>query len=266
MIDDFNKDCLKIIQITDTHLFSVESLLFGVNCNRTFDFVTQQIFKNELHDTDLIILTGDLSQDESLGSYQYLVNSFKPYKTPIFWIPGNHDNVNFMNTAFNESPSFSRVNQLELKHWVFLFLNTQLEGEINGFINQDDFILIKNGIKNAESSKKKIALIMHHHPLPVGTPLIDKYTLNNQDDLWKIINHTKVELVLFGHVHGDYVQHHNNVKIESAPATCFQFKKGSTNLDIENVVGYKIHYFKQGNHSSKSVIWDLTDEVNLLYS
>ncbi|MBA2711277.1 MAG: metallophosphoesterase [Tatlockia sp.] len=259
MVNDIDKkDYLKIIQLTDTHLFSNDSLLFGVNCNRTFDIVTNNLFKNELHDTDLILLTGDLSQDESFGSYQHLINTFKPYQVPVFWIPGNHDNLNLMNIAFSVSPLFFRRDQLELKHWIFIFLNTQLEGSINGFINQHDLILIKNGIKKAALLNKKIALIMHHHPVSLGTPLIDKYFINNQEELWKIIGNTKVELAICGHVHGDYTLHHNNVKVESAPATCFQFKKGSTTLEIENLVGYKTHYFELGNHRSKSVIWDVT--------
>ncbi len=263
MVNDFDKkDCLKIIQLTDTHLFSDDSLLFGVNCNRTFDIVTHNIFKNELQDTDLIFLTGDLSQDESLGSYQYLLNAFKPYQIPVIWIPGNHDNLNLMNTVFNLSPLFFRIDQIELKHWIFIFLNTQLEGSINGFINQNDLILIENGIKNATLLNKKIALIMHHHPVSVGTPLIDKYFINNQEKLWEIISHTNVELAICGHVHGDYTLYHNNVKVESAPATCFQFKKCSTTLEIENLVGYKIHYFEQGNHSSESVIWNVTNEIS----
>ncbi|MBA2652249.1 MAG: metallophosphoesterase [Tatlockia sp.] len=263
MVNNINKkDCVKIIQLTDTHLFSNDSLLFGVNCNKTFDKVIDHIYKHELHDTDLILLTGDLSQDESQGSYQYLLNAFKPFQIPVIWIPGNHDNLNLMDATFSKSSFFFRMKQLELKHWIFIFLNTQLEGEINGFINQDDFISIKNGIENGALFNKKIALIMHHHPVSVDTPLIDKYIINNQEELWKNIRNSNVELAICGHVHGDYLIHHNNVKIESAPATCFQFKKGSTTLDIENLVGYKIHYFEQGNHHSKSVIWDVTNEIS----
>ena len=41
----YKQDFLKIIQLTDTHLFSNDTLLFGVNCNRTFDTVTNNIFK-----------------------------------------------------------------------------------------------------------------------------------------------------------------------------------------------------------------------------
>lgn len=262
MVNDFiEKDCLKVIQLTDTHLFSNDSLLFGVNCNKTFDIVTDHIFKNELHNTDLVFLTGDLSQDESAGSYQYLLNAFKPYQIPLIWIPGNHDDLNLMTTVFSQSPLFLRLNQIELKHWIFIFLNTQLEGSINGFIKQNDFELINNSIENAALSNKKIALIMHHHPAPVSTPLIDKYYINNQTELWDCISNSNVELALCGHVHGDYVFYCNNVKVEASPATCFQFKKGSTTLEIDNSLGYKIHYFEQGNHRSESVILDVMNET-----
>lgn len=257
-----NKSTLKIIQLSDTHLFANNELLHGNDCNKTFDLIIERIFKTESHDTDCIFLTGDLSQDESIGSYHHLLNAFKPYQIPVIWIPGNHDNLDLMRSVFSNSSLFHKVNQLELKHWLFIFLNTQLEGSINGFINQDDLDSVKDGIKKAESLNKNIVLVMHHHPAPFSTPLIDQYGINNQEELWIHIINSNVKLLLCGHVHGDYILHYNNVKIESAPSTCFQFKKGSTTLEIENLIGYKIHYFEQENHRSKSVFWDATNEIS----
>lgn len=115
------KEKLKILQITDTHLFSTNSHLFGVNPNKNFNEVMKTVFNQELKDTDFILLTGDLSQDETMNSYQYLVESFRHCEKPVFWIPGNHDNEKFMTEVFRQLALFKRGVFLELKHWFFLF-------------------------------------------------------------------------------------------------------------------------------------------------
>ncbi len=253
MLNDFaTKDSLKIIQITDSHLFSDDSRLFGVNPNKNFDEVIKVFFKKEHPDTDFILLTGDLSQDETPAAYQYLLESFKTCKKPVFWIPGNHDDEQIMETIFTQSSLFNRKRLLKLKHWSLLFINSKLENSGNGYLNPRELNEIKTQVN---TSKKNIALIMHHHPIPVNTPLIDRYILNNQDDLWDIISHSKTKLIITGHVHGDYSLVHHGVKIECSPATAYQLKKGTEILQIENTMGYKIHYFERDKHYSKGVVW-----------
>ncbi|MFA5961053.1 MAG: metallophosphoesterase [Tatlockia sp.] len=252
MVEKFySQDRLKIIQLTDTHLVSNNSELFGFNTNDNFNRVMDSVFKKEINDTDFILLTGDLSQDETAGSYQYLLDAFQPCSIPVFWIPGNHDDFELMNTVFNQSSLFNFPKFIDLKHWIFLFINTQLEGSINGYINSNDLLMIKNQLSEAAEKNKNIVLVMHHHPTEVDTPLIDEYILNNREELWSIISDSRVKMIISGHVHGDYSFNHRGVKIECAPATCFQFQKGSTSLQIENSIGYKIHNFELGSVDNK---------------
>jgi Icc protein len=253
MENDFStKEKLKILQLTDTHLFSTTSDLFGVNPNKNFNEVMKAVFNQELKDTDFILLTGDLSQDETMNSYQYLVEPFKHCEKPVFWIPGNHDNEKFMTEVFRQLALFKRGTFLELKHWIFLFINSKLEGSENGYLSQDELNELENKLKVCD---KNVALIMHHHPTPVNTPLIDKYILNNRDEFWDLISKTKVKLIITGHVHGDYSLVKNDIKIECSPATSFQLKKGVSTLEIDHTIGYKIHYFDKGEYYSKAVVW-----------
>ncbi|ARG97370.1 metallophosphoesterase [Legionella micdadei] len=253
MLNEFStKGSLKILQVTDTHLFANHSTLFGAQPNKNFDEVMNFIVKKELQDTDFILLTGDLSQDESPETYQHLLESFIGCKKPVFWLPGNHDNEKIMSEVFSQHFLFNRIKFLELKHWNLLFINSKLEGSENGYISFSDLNDVERNIKESE---KNVALIMHHHPIPVNTPLIDQYILNNRDDLWRIISDSKVKLIITGHVHGDYSLFHHGVKIECSPASAFQLKKGVATLQIENSKGYKIHYLDGDQHRSKAVIW-----------
>jgi Icc protein len=45
--------------------------------------------------------------------------------------------------------------------------------------------------------------------------------------------------------------------METDPATCFQFKKETTSLEIETRIGYKIYYFSSKNYVVKSKIWNI---------
>ena len=63
----------KIIQITDTHLFENDDLeLFGVKRNKKFEKVIEKIIDEDISDTDLILFTGDISQDTPPRSAHFL--------------------------------------------------------------------------------------------------------------------------------------------------------------------------------------------------
>ncbi len=255
------KDKLRILQITDCHLFlSNNESMMGFNNNKNFFDVIHTIKNDHVQDTDLIFLTGDLSQDETIESYEHIASQLKNVDIPIYWIPGNHDNQANMAEVFSKYPHFVNKKCLELKHWVFVFLNTQKIGSASGFLDQDEMNFLGDTI--VRNKDKKIAVVMHHHPTPFNTPLIDNYILENRDIFWRVIDNSSVKIVLCGHVHGDYSLSINNVQIESAPATCFQFKKGSLTMVLENNIGYKIYYFDCNGVRSKSEIWMEQTHVN----
>jgi len=250
------KDSLKIIQITDSHLFSSnKQLMMGSRNNENFFDVVYKIKNNHLHDADLIFLTGDLSQDKTIRSYQHIASALKDINIPIYWIPGNHDNKDNMSKVFSNYPLFQSKRYLDLKNWVFVFLNTQNTGLDSGFLDQDELAFLDDLINKNKHKKKNIAIVMHHHPIEFNTPLIDSYILENRNVFWSAIKKSNVKVVLCGHVHGDYGFDINNIRIESAPATCFQFKKGASNLELEKNIGYKIHYFGYNIVKSQSDIW-----------
>ncbi|EGY28098.1 protein of unknown function, metallo-dependent phosphatases domain [Candidatus Regiella insecticola 5.15] len=95
---------------------------------------------------------------------------------------------------------------------------------------------------------------MHHPPFPVGTPLIDDYILKNGEDLLKkFFEYKNIELIICGHAHGDYQFNYHDVNIEVAPATCFQFKKGTLDVTVETRSGYRIFDFKREDYTSKTI-------------
>jgi Icc protein len=246
---------VKIIQISDTHLFAKDELeIFGVKSNHKFSEVMQKILDEDSHDTDMIFLTGDISQDETTESYQLIAKSLSSFNIPIFWLPGNHDNLVLADEVLQQAKSFNRVSKLALEKWHFIFLNTKIDSVNDGQLSQSELNMLSHELLECPEDKK-IAIVMHHHPAPVNTPLIDNYILKNKDDFWKIITGTKVELVICGHVHGDYSFKYNNIMIESSPATCLQWEKGAKDLKFDMRTGYKIYHLNDNGYMATAKMW-----------
>lgn len=250
-----DKDIFKMIQITDCHLFSDESLMLNVNTHQTFINVVDTIKKDELGDADAIFLTGDLSQDESTESYHKLIKHLSGFNKKIYWIPGNHDNVENMDLVLSSHPAFIKTTCLETPYWDFIFLNTKKQGCDDGFLSEDELLKLKNQLEL--SKNKTIGIVMHHHPAALGTPMIDVYMLKNKECFWDTIAGYKVKLILCGHVHGDYCIPLGGRKVlEAAPSTCIQWVKGAVEPAFENKIGYKVYYFGKKDYAAKARIWD----------
>ena len=88
-----NEGPIQFIQITDTHLLETEQgHLLGLETQYSLDCVLKTV-QSENSDIDFFVVSGDLSQDGSLSSYQRLKDSLAPFKVPSFWFAGNHDDA-----------------------------------------------------------------------------------------------------------------------------------------------------------------------------
>ncbi|MDU3506582.1 MAG: metallophosphoesterase [Morganella morganii] len=82
---------VRILQITDTHLFAGETdTLLGINTLHSYHAVLDAIVKQQLP-ADLIVATGDLVQDQSTRAYQRFTDGIARLPAPCVWLPGNHD-------------------------------------------------------------------------------------------------------------------------------------------------------------------------------
>lgn len=249
-----SKDYFKVIQITDSHLFKENADLFGVDSNKNFNFIINKVIDTELVDLDAIFLTGDLSQDQSPESYEIIADKIASLKVPAYWIAGNHDSLELMSPIFKQHAFLKFTRKLSTPSWDFIFLNTCLVGHDDGHISICEMQELENSIVNANNSN--IALVMHHHPVEVGTPLVDNYILQNNQALLKLISKYNINLIICGHVHGDYSLKYHNTDIHTSPATCLQWKKGTHELVIDHRIGYKIYYFKDTGYDIKTRIWN----------
>ena len=92
----------RIVQISDCHLpANPEQTYRGIN---PLHHLVALIPKVKALKPDLLLATGDLSEDGSRVSYQVLQEIFMPLGIPVLALPGNHDDPQLLADAFPGSP------------------------------------------------------------------------------------------------------------------------------------------------------------------
>ncbi len=244
-----------LVQISDTHLFSDKNLsLKGSNTysnlKKTIEAVSRLKEKPEL-----VLLTGDLSQDYTPESYKHLKELLEPLKIKYYLLPGNHDDVRIINKVFQYNWVKDQVDySFEYNEWFFYFIDSTVFPNNWGELSDKQLIDFDKMI----SLKKNIPIIvfMHHHPVPVRSKWIDEMALKNADAFNKIIRkNPQIKAVLFGHVHQVFEEIIDGVFYTSAPATSYQVVPRVDNFAVEKLVpGFKFISLQDNKFSSK-VIW-----------
>ncbi|MNP44810.1 3',5'-cyclic adenosine monophosphate phosphodiesterase CpdA [compost metagenome] len=70
--------------------------------------------------------------------------------------------------------------------------------------------------------------------MPVGCAWLDQHNLKNADDLFAVLaRHPQQKTILFGHVHQEFDEVHQGVRLIASPSTCIQFKPLSDGFSLD---------------------------------
>lgn len=231
---------MKIIQITDMHLFcETGKTLFDYNTYNGLQAVVDYVHRHE-RAVDAVLLTGDISQDETEASYVLALEQVKRLGVPVYWVQGNHDDRACMSSVFAREPRVYPADQLFVSGWKCIVVDTIVTGEDGGYLTNEERCRVESLLTQAREQQLSVVLIMHHHPVAVGTPLLDDCMLGNGNELLQVVDqYPEVRAMICGHAHNDYLLRHKHCHIDVAPATCFQWKKGTSTLSTEDKRGYR---------------------------
>jgi len=240
-----------ILQITDLHLFAQASqTLLGVNTDDSFNAVVDMAH-SQFPDADMLCLTGDLSQDETVPAYERVAEKLKIFHCPKYWIPGNHDDTHHIQNVFSDH-HVQRQKHIVLEDWQIIMLDTKKLNAVEGYMSDDQFELLDDAL--GSHPEHHAIIFMHHHALPVGSHWLDNLMLTNADKFWESIEPYKnVCAVVSGHVHQEHEARRGDVLFYSTPSTCFQFKRNSDPFAVENLMpGFRsIGLFSYGSFKTK---------------
>lgn len=205
---------MKIIHISDIHLTENGHEIWGVNTLNQFCKTIKKI--KEQDGIDGIVVSGDLSNDGTRWTYEFIDQTFEEVGIPTYCCPGNHDNLEEFYHDYK--PSFIEIcDEFELCGWNFIMVNSVVAGMSRGFFNPQ---LLSRQVSKCCGP---VAIVLHHPPIE-QEGWLNRELLENRDEFNDIIHHAgNVKLVLYGHTHFYTTKIINRIVYSSAPSIGFAF-------------------------------------------
>ena len=222
-------ESLKILQITDTHLYAdADGRLLGVNTLDSFHAVIDA-FLDTGWKPDLILCTGDLVHDASPEGYRKLGALLDRFGVPVCCLPGNHDNPPVMHEYLRgEHVSCPRV--VDAKGWRLVLLDSVIPGEVGGRLEAGELEALARAL---DGNTRPTLISLHHQPVPVGSAWLDGMGLENAAALEGLLaGHPEVKGLLWGHVHQQFDEVRNGIRLMASPSTCIQFAPHSDDFSV----------------------------------
>lgn len=187
---------LKVIQLSDCHVTGDPNVSYrGEDPRASLCAVVDRIIA---WSPDLVLATGDLSEDASKASYQFLANQFERIHSPLWVTAGNHDDARVMHQVFPRT-SLGEPVRVHDGGWQVILMNSARPGEVPGRLDKDQL----EGLRAMLHDDERPALLaLHHQPWLVGSPWIDRYPLTDPAPFIEVLDAgPERQLVLWGHVH-----------------------------------------------------------------
>jgi Icc protein len=245
---------LRVLHLTDPHLFAdPQGSLRGTATRASLQAVLAHYRASDWQ-ADLVMVTGDLIQDDSAAAYDNFCAVLGSLDLPVYCLPGNHDVRALMRAAL-AAPPFYYCGTVERGDWLLVSLDSCVSDQAGGSVSDAEFARLDAAV--ATSSARNVMVCLHHPPVPMGSKWLDTVGLDNGDEfLARVVRCGKVRLVIFGHVHQSYEGEHAGIHIIATPSTCSQFVAGSDEFAIDDhpPAYRRIELHPDGTHSNK-LIW-----------
>lgn len=228
---------LMLVQLTDSHLFAdAQGRLLGMDTADSLSRVVELV-RAEQPRVDLILASGDLSQDGSLESYRRFAALTAPLDAPARWFAGNHDEAQMLHEACVGTERLQMVT--DLGNWRLIALDSSIPGAVPGQLDAAQLAQLEAALDSA--GERHVLLSFHHHPIPVGCNWLDPIGLRNADALFAVVDrYPNLRCMLWGHVHQEIDRQRNGVRLLASPSTCVQFAPGSKEFQVSSEApGYR---------------------------
>lgn len=218
----------RILHITDTHLVVPPARVSGVldtaslleECVATVAAALPRIGR-----VDVLLVTGDLSDDGSLESYELFRRMVEPLGLPILAIPGNHDLREPMRAAFDDLGLFGQAGRL---NWVrdidglrIVGIDTLVEGSGGGVVNEATLAFLEDAL----TASGPVLLAMHHPPFASSIRFMDGIGLAGAEGLADVLERSPAEIrILCGHLHLVATGSIGGIPAIVGPSTCSTFQ------------------------------------------
>lgn len=232
-----DKQPLRIAQITDTHIHAAaDGALLGLNTRKCLDQVIQQV--REDGPFDLVVASGDLAHDGSDAAYRQVREQLGALDTPVYCLPGNHDENAAIRTHL-EGDHFHCARNLQRGGWQQVFLDSTRPGAEGGHLDSNELDALAAAL-DAHPDLPAVVWL-HHQPVFMDSRWLDTMAVDNPEAFFAIIDrHPQVRAVVWGHVHQAFDRQRGELRLLASPSTCLQFLPASEDFAVDEVPpGYR---------------------------
>tara|TARA_R110001599_G_scaffold353459_1_gene592513 strand:- start:218703 stop:219542 length:840 start_codon:yes stop_codon:yes gene_type:complete len=232
-------DSVRIVQLTDTHLCKVQGgTLLGMDTDHSLQAVIDLV-KAERPVMDLLLGTGDLSDQGALEAYRRLQQYFAQLTEVNCWLPGNHDDRANMAAVADHPLRLCR--EVRVGRWQVLMLDSQVPGEVGGKLGTVELALLEDALTAAAAEELYSLVCLHHQPVKIGCEWLDEQMVADAPAFFSILDRFPgVRGLLWGHVHQQVDRQQGGVQLMATPSTCVQFAPGSAGFKADSAApGYR---------------------------
>lgn len=238
MSSAFAKDTsVLLVQLSDSHLFAeADARLLGMNTRQSLEKVIDSVLAEQAQ-IDVLIATGDLSQDGSVESYRAFRELSARIAAPTRWLPGNHDELPQMAEGAQQSDLLKPL--IDVGNWRITLLDSAVPGSVPGYLPDDQLQLLVQAL--SEAPQRHHLICLHHHPVSIDCAWMEPIGLRNPEALFAVLGRfPQAKAVLWGHIHQAFDQLHEGLRLLASPSTCIQFAPGSEDFRLDDLApGYR---------------------------
>ncbi len=191
---------MRILQLSDPHLVAAEQGM--VRRRPALAHFERALQIGGAMNPDLVLVTGDLCQDESWGGYVRLRQALSQHaRCPVALIPGNHDHPLLLDAVLGRTSATAPADLL-VKGVRLLLLSSHRVGSAAGELGSLQLRWLEHRLQCAERRDLPLVVALHHPPIAIGDAGMDAIRLLDQACLEELLRpHRALRAVLFGHIH-----------------------------------------------------------------
>lgn len=186
---------------------------------------------------DGAVLSGDVAEDGSAEAYRRAAKMIDGLAPDTAWIPGNHDERATMSEAF-DAAGYRAGPLLEWGGWRIVLVDSAVPDRPEGHLDEARLAPLQD-----LPSDRPTIVFVHHQPMAVGSPWIDKYPLIEPERFWTMLNLQAVKVVAFGHVHQAFSGQHRGIACLSGPSSVANSQPGMARFTLDPT-GPKARWFR----------------------
>ena len=220
---------VQLVQLTDTHLCKAQGgTLLGMDTDHSLLTVIDLV-RSERPVIDLLLGTGDLSDQGALEAYRRLQEYFARLTDASCWLPGNHDDRANMASVADHPLRLCR--EIRVGRWQIVMLDSQVPGDVGGELGQGELALLAQALGAAAELGLYSLVCLHHQPVKIGCEWLDEQMVADADAFFAVLDRfPAVRGVLWGHVHQQVDRRRGDIQLMASPSTCVQFAPGSVDF------------------------------------